>query len=80
MSYSKGKVQRMLTVCIAACQCAPRPCARRAAHLRFTHCSQRGGDARTIMETFGHSTITVTLDTCAHVIGHDAESNTRADQ
>lgn len=28
----------------------------------------RGVDARTIMETLGHSTITMTLDTCAHVM------------
>ncbi|WP_354605745.1 tyrosine-type recombinase/integrase [Streptomyces panacea] len=29
----------------------------------------QGGDARTIMETLGHSTITMTLDTYAHVMG-----------
>ncbi|WP_240799042.1 tyrosine-type recombinase/integrase [Streptomyces sp. A0958] len=28
----------------------------------------RGVDARTIMETLGHSTITMTLDTYAHVM------------
>ena len=29
----------------------------------------QGVDARTIMETLGHSTITMTLDTYAHVMG-----------
>jgi integrase len=29
----------------------------------------QGVDARTLMETLGHSTITMTLDTYAHVMG-----------
>ena len=52
--------------------------ARSAAHLRFTAAGP-GVDARTIMETLGHSTITMTLDTYAHVMEHDARGRRRQD-
>ncbi|WP_437028531.1 tyrosine-type recombinase/integrase [Streptomyces sp. enrichment culture] len=37
-------------------------------HTCASHLLSRGGDAPTIMETLGHSTITMTLDTYAHVM------------
>ncbi|WP_437007924.1 tyrosine-type recombinase/integrase [Streptomyces sp. enrichment culture] len=37
-------------------------------HTCASHLLSRGVDARTIMETLGHSTITMTLDTYAHVM------------
>ncbi|MEU9286785.1 tyrosine-type recombinase/integrase [Streptomyces sp. NPDC048275] len=38
-------------------------------HTRASLLLAQGVDARTIMETLGHSTITMTLDTYAHVMG-----------
>ncbi|WP_330305721.1 MULTISPECIES: tyrosine-type recombinase/integrase [unclassified Streptomyces] len=66
--YASVDLNRMLTIL-----CRDARVRRVRVHdLRHTCASlllAQGVDVRTIMETLGHSTITMTLDTYAHVMG-----------